>query len=130
MKEVFGIGMDLSREFGKGFKQVYGMSRSEVRKLREVTGVREWTPLERLSERQWRVVLKTLGSQAVVGIENKMRERSRLENLYSRGSQRAIRLRQGLPVNGGRTRTNGKTARKLNPGRVRPFVQRKGKRKS
>ena len=58
------------------------------------------------------------------GSKVKREELERREAFVSRGCLRGIRLRKGLPVNGGRTQSNGKTAKKLNGGRVRSFVKK------
>lgn len=119
---VHGVSMYKAKSVEQNLRQVYGYGGSKIAAVCHALGLTPSVPLGRLSRDQLSQRVGRLRVKDAGGDRLKHQEQESLKRMQRSEQRRGrfIRLRKGLPVNGGRTRGgSGKTARKLNPGRIR-----------
>ncbi len=109
MARIAGINIPLNKRVEVGLTYIYGIGRSEARKILEKTGVDPNTYVKDLTDDEISKLRQAIDDG--VPVEGDLRrERSQdVKRLQEIGSYRGLRHRRGLPVNGQRTKTNART---------------------
>ena len=109
MARISGINIPLNKRVEIGLTYIFGIGRSQARAVLAKSGVDPDTYVKDLTDDE---VLKLRGAiDEDLTVEGDLRrERSQnIKRLQEIGSYRGLRHRRGLPVNGQRTKTNGRT---------------------
>jgi small subunit ribosomal protein S13 len=108
MARIAGINIPLNKRVEVGLTYIYGIGQSSSRKLLEKAGVDPNTYVKDLTDGDVIKIREVVDNEMVEG--DLRRERSQnVKRLQEIGSYRGLRHRRGLPVNGQRTKTNGRT---------------------
>jgi small subunit ribosomal protein S13 len=107
MARIAGVNVPLNKRVEVGLTYVYGIGRSQSRRILEQTGVDPNTYVKDLTDEENVKLREAVESQPVEG--ELRRERSQnVKRLSEIGSYRGLRHRRGLPVRGQRTKTNAR----------------------
>jgi small subunit ribosomal protein S13 len=109
MARIAGVNVPLNKRVEVGLTYIYGVGESTARKLLADAGINPDTYVRDLTDDE---VLKLRNAvDGELDVEGDLRrERSQnVKRLMEIGSYRGLRHRRGLPVNGQRTKTNGRT---------------------
>ncbi len=111
---LFGVTLPYKKKVIYSLMRLYGIGLFRAKKICRDLGLPPQISIENLTEFQKFAIADKIKSEFVV--EGKLEEQMKeIKNYYkSNGSIRGYRLRTGLPVRGQRTKTNAKTARRLN----------------
>ena len=108
MARIAGINIPLNKRVEIGLTYVYGVGRSTSNEVLRQAGVSPHTYVKDLTEDEVRKLREKVDDLLVEG--DLRRERSQnVKRLMEIGAYRGLRHRRGLPVNGQRTKTNGRT---------------------
>lgn len=99
-------------------KAIYGRGAASAREACRATGRNPRSPMEKTTDTQRVMLGKWLTEQAAYNANRKRREAERAQRHRTLGTYRGQHRRRGLPVNGQRTSTNAKTARRRNRSRA------------
>jgi small subunit ribosomal protein S13 len=103
----------------KALRQRYGVGPSTVRTVCRHIGLNDDVNFSRLS-REERVLLESYRTEdRIIETDRRRREHESLQRHQALSTVRGMRMRQGLPVRGQRTKTNARTARRRNRARVK-----------
>ena len=109
MARIAGINIPLNKRVEIGLTYVYGIGRSQSNVILEKAGVDPNTYVKDLTDDE--VIKLRDAIETDLTVEGDLRrERSQnVKRLMEIGAYRGLRHRRGLPVNGQRTKTNGRT---------------------
>jgi small subunit ribosomal protein S13 len=108
MARISGINIPLNKRVEIGLTYIYGIGRSQALKALERAGVDPNTYVKDLTDDEVIKLREVIDDLLVEG--DLRRERSQnVKRLMEIGAYRGLRHRRGLPVNGQRTKTNGRT---------------------
>jgi small subunit ribosomal protein S13 len=108
MARIAGINIPLNKRAEIGLTYIYGIGRSTSNQVLTEAGVEPDTYVKDLTEDEVRKLREKVDDLLVEG--DLRRERSQnVKRLMEIGAYRGLRHRRGLPVNGQRTKTNGRT---------------------
>ena len=109
MARIAGVDLPKDKRIEIGLTYVYGIGRSNARKILEQTGVNPDTRVKNLTEDEESKLRECIDRNYTV--EGDMRRTMALDikRLTEIGSYRGQRHRRGLPVRGQRTKTNART---------------------
>jgi small subunit ribosomal protein S13 len=117
---VFGVVLPPKARIPYGLQSMYGIGQARAVAICRQLGLSEHT---RCGEREpehipmLSAAIRKMGF--VIGSDRRRVEAQIMHRYVTLNTVKGIRLRLGFPVRGQRTRTNAKTARKLNSARVR-----------
>lgn len=100
-----------------GLQKVYGIGRSSAYAVCHALSVMPSVPFSRRSREEFQMLEQYVTDHQRVESDRRRRETEMVARHRSLGSFRGIRMRLGLPVRGQRTKSNGKTAKRLNRSR-------------
>jgi small subunit ribosomal protein S13 len=127
MARIAGVNLPLNKRVEVGLTYIYGIGRSTARRTVEKAGVSPDTYVKDLNDGEV-LKLRELIDQELTVEGDLRRERSQnVKRLMEIGAYRGIRHRRGLPVNGQRTKTNGRTRK--GPRRMQVAGKRKAVKK-
>ena len=108
MARVAGVNLPLNKRVEIGLTYVHGVGQSTAQKLLKKVGVDPDTYVKDLTEDEQ---VKLRNEVEALEVEGDLRrDRSQnIKRLSEIGAYRGLRHRRGLPVNGQRTKTNGRT---------------------
>jgi small subunit ribosomal protein S13 len=108
----FGITIDPQKKVVFALIALYGVGHNSSQKICISLGLAPELKIKDLTDQQQFIIAKKLKDEYT--IEGNLEEQIKLDlnHHQTNGSLRGYRLRNGLPVRGQRTHTNGKTARK------------------
>ena len=108
MARIAGVNLPLNKRIEVGLTYVHGVGRSTANEVLKKVGVDPDTYVKDLTEEE---TVKLRDAVEELEVEGDLRrERSQnIKRLSEIGSYRGLRHRRGLPVNGQRTKTNGRT---------------------
>lgn len=116
MTRLFGILMEENKEVWRCLCDIPGVSKKVALQACKDLGYFPRSPWRKISDKQRRSLynwfMKKVIPQKVLGTDLRRKHKSDKEKLMKLGTMRGIRLRQGLPVRGQNTHSNGRTARK------------------
>ncbi len=109
MARIAGIDLPRDKTVEVGLTYIFGIGRSNARKILDATGVNAATRVRELSDsdvnRLRQVIERDYRVEGALRTEVAMN----IKRLMDIGSYRGIRHRRGLPVRGQRTHTNART---------------------
>ncbi len=106
-----------NRTFLELIKTVYGVNRSRAMFISSGCGLSPFARVKKIPERTFRRVEAFILSKFKVGRDARQLLQANIKKLQNIHCYRALRMEQGLPAHGQRTRSNAKTAKKF--GRVK-----------
>ena len=109
MARIAGVNLPREKRLEIGLTYIYGIGPATARKVAAELGLSSDTKVRDLTDEEITKLRNYIdGSLEVEG--DLRRERSQnIKRLQEIGSYRGVRHRRGLPVNGQRTKTNGRT---------------------
>ena len=109
MARIAGVNLPLNKRVEVGLTYIFGIGRSTARRIVEKAKVDPNTYVKDLTDDEV-LKLRELIDQELSVEGDLRRERSQnVKRLMEIGAYRGLRHRRGLPVNGQRTKTNGRT---------------------
>ncbi|HEV2773295.1 MAG TPA: 30S ribosomal protein S13 [Thermoleophilaceae bacterium] len=126
MARIAGVNVPLNKRVEVGLTYIYGVGEATARKLLQDAGVDPDTYVRDLTEDE--VIRLRNSVDQELSVEGDLRrERSQnVKRLMEIGAYRGLRHRRGLPANGQRTKTNGRTRK--GPRRMQVAGKRKVKK--
>lgn len=107
---IAGIELPENKRADIGLTYIYGIGRSNVAKLLEITKIEASKRIKDLTEEEIGRVQKALDQFTIEG-DLRQEETQNIRRLEEIGAYRGIRHRRGLPSRGQRTRSNARTKR-------------------
>ena len=108
MARISGINIPLNKRVEIGLTYIFGIGRSQALNALDKAGVDPNTYVKDLTDDEVIKLREVIDDLIVEG--DLRRERSQnVKRLMEIGAYRGLRHRRGLPVNGQRTKTNGRT---------------------
>lgn len=110
MARIAGVDLPENKRVDIGLTYIYGIGRSNVKKIIDDTKVDSAKRVSQLSEEEINKLQKSVEQFKIEGDLRQEIEQN-IKRLTEIGSYRGIRHRKGLPVRGQRTRSNARTKR-------------------
>jgi small subunit ribosomal protein S13 len=108
MARIAGVNIPDNKHAVISLTYIFGVGRSQARRLCAVTGVAENVKIGELTEQEMDALRAKVGDMMVEG--DLRRELSmNIKRLMDLGCNRGLRHRRGLPLRGQRTKTNART---------------------
>jgi len=108
MARIAGVNIPDNKHAVISLTYIYGIGRSQARRLCADTGVAENVKIGELTEQEMDALRAKVGGMMVEG--DLRRELSmNIKRLMDLGCNRGLRHRRGLPLRGQRTKTNART---------------------
>ena len=109
MARISGINIPLNKRVEIGLTYIYGIGRSQSLKTLAKAGVDPNTYVKDLTDDEVLKLRDAIDNDLTVEGDLRREESQNRKRLMEIGSYRGLRHRRGLPVNGQRTKTNGRT---------------------
>jgi small subunit ribosomal protein S13 len=109
MARIAGINIPLNKRVEVGLTYIYGIGRSTARKIVEEAGVDPNTYVKDLTDDEVLKLRERIDQELSVEGDLRRERSQNVKRLMEIGAYRGLRHRRGLPVNGQRTKTNGRT---------------------
>lgn len=108
MARIAGVNIPDNKHTVIALTYIFGVGRSQARRLCADTGVAETAKINQLTEQEMDALRGKVGEMMVEG--DLRRELSmNIKRLMDLGCNRGLRHRRGLPLRGQRTKTNART---------------------
>lgn len=108
MARIAGVNIPVNKHAWIGLTSIYGIGRSNARKICASAGVVPSTKVKSLTEAEVERLRTEIGKYIVEGDLRREIAMS-VKRLIDLGCYRGLRHRKGLPIRGQRTRTNART---------------------
>lgn len=92
---------------------LYGINKYQSKKICKNIGINPLTTIDKLKKNQLNRLIKYINKNIKIEQILKQKNKQKIDNLINIKHKKGIRLTLGLPVNGQRTHTNAKTAKKF-----------------
>ena len=109
MARIAGINIPLNKRVEIGLTYIYGIGRATANKLLKEVGVDPNTYVRDLTDDEVRKLRDVIDNELTVEGDLRRERSQNVKRLMEIGAYRGLRHRRGLPVNGQRTKTNGRT---------------------
>ena len=109
MARIAGINIPLNKRVEVGLTYIYGIGRSTAGKIVEEAGVDPNTYVKDLTDDEVLKLRERIDQELSVEGDLRRERSQNVKRLMEIGAYRGLRHRRGLPVNGQRTKTNGRT---------------------
>ncbi len=109
MARISGINIPLNKRVEIGLTYIFGIGRSQARKVLTSAGVSPDTYVKDLTDDEVLKLRDAIDSELTVEGDLRRERSTNTKRLMEIGAYRGLRHRRGLPVNGQRTKTNGRT---------------------
>jgi small subunit ribosomal protein S13 len=109
MARIAGINIPLNKRVEIGLTYIYGVGRSQSNVLLKKVGVNPDTYVRDLTDDEVIKLRDAIDTDLTVEGDLRRERSQNVKRLMEIGSYRGLRHRRGLPVNGQRTKTNGRT---------------------
>ena len=109
MARIAGINIPLNKRVEVGLTYIYGIGRSTAREIVEKAGVDPDTYVKDLTDDEVLKLREAIDQELNVEGDLRREQSQNVKRLMEIGAYRGLRHRRGLPVNGQRTKTNGRT---------------------
>ena len=109
MARISGVNIPLNKRVEVGLTYIYGIGDCQARLVLQKAGVDTNTAVKDLTEDEVRKLREAIDSDLTVEGDLRRERSQNVKRLQEIGSYRGLRHRRGLPVNGQRTKTNGRT---------------------
>ncbi|MDJ0713454.1 MAG: 30S ribosomal protein S13 [Prochloraceae cyanobacterium] len=111
MARIAGVDLPRDKRVEIGLTYIYGIGLSRAQEIIAKTGVNPDTRVKDLTDEEVTTLRNFVESNYEIEGDLKRWETMNIKRLIDIGTYRGRRHRQGLPVRGQRTRTNGRTRR-------------------
>ena len=109
MARIAGINIPLNKRVEVGLTYIYGIGQAQARLALQKAGVDPDTYVKDLTEDEVRKLREVIDNELTVEGDLRRERSQNVKRLQEIGAYRGLRHRRGLPVNGQRTKTNGRT---------------------
>jgi len=109
MARISGINIPLNKRVEIGLTYIFGIGRSQALELLRETGVEPDTYVKDLTDDEVIKLREAIDSDLTVEGDLRRERSTNVKRLMEIGAYRGVRHRRALPVNGQRTKTNGRT---------------------
>jgi small subunit ribosomal protein S13 len=109
MARIAGINIPLNKRVEIGLTYIYGIGRSTAAELVKKAGVDPDTYVKDLTDDEVLKLREAIDQDENVEGDLRREQSQNVKRLMEIGAYRGLRHRRGLPVNGQRTKTNGRT---------------------
>ncbi len=109
MARISGINIPLNKRVEIGLTYIFGIGRSQARKVLQSAGVDPDTYVKDLTDDEVLKLRDAIDNDLTVEGDLRREQSQNTKRLMEIGAYRGLRHRRGLPVNGQRTKTNGRT---------------------
>jgi len=109
MARISGINIPLNKRVEIGLTYIFGIGRSQSLKALAKTGVDPDTYVRDLTDDEVLKLREVIDNDLTVEGDLRRERSTNVKRLMEIGAYRGLRHRRGLPVNGQRTKTNGRT---------------------
>ena len=109
MARIAGINIPLNKRVEIGLTYIYGIGQPTARKVLDKAGVDPDTYVKDLTDDEVHKLREAIDQELMVEGDLRRERSQNVKRLQEIGSYRGLRHRRGLPVNGQRTKTNGRT---------------------
>jgi small subunit ribosomal protein S13 len=109
MARIAGINIPLNKRVEVGLTYIYGIGQSRARLALQKAGVDPNTFVKDLTDDEVRKLRDAIDQDLTVEGDLRRERSQNVKRLMEIGAYRGLRHRRGLPVNGQRTKTNGRT---------------------
>ena len=122
MARIAGVDLPKNKRIEIGLTYIYGIGRSQSRKILNQLNIDPDTKVDRLTETEVNDIRHVITNDYKVEGELRTEFSMNIKRLMDLGSYRGLRHRKSLPVHGQRTSTNARTRK----GPKRTAVKKKG----
>jgi len=109
MARIAGINIPINKRVEVGLTYIYGIGPAQARLGLQKAGVDPNTYVKDLTDDEVRKLRDVIDQELTVEGDLRREHSQNVKRLQEIGAYRGIRHRRGLPVNGQRTKTNGRT---------------------
>jgi small subunit ribosomal protein S13 len=109
MARIAGINIPLNKRVEIGLTYIYGIGHAQSRLALQKSGVDPNTYVKDLTDDEVRKLRDVIDNELTVEGDLRRERSQNVKRLMEIGAYRGLRHRRGLPVNGQRTKTNGRT---------------------
>jgi len=109
MARIAGINIPLNKRVEIGLTYIYGIGQSTSRSVLDKAGVDPNTYVKDLTDDEVLKIREAVDNELMVEGDLRRDRSQNVKRLMEIGAYRGLRHRRGLPVNGQRTKTNGRT---------------------
>jgi small subunit ribosomal protein S13 len=109
MARIAGVNLPRDKRLEVGLTYIYGVGRSQARETCAALGLSLDTKVRDLTDPEITKLREHIDANLQVEGDLRRERQQAVKRLSEIGAYRGIRHRRGLPVNGQRTRTNGRT---------------------
>jgi small subunit ribosomal protein S13 len=109
MARIAGINIPLNKRVEIGLTYIFGIGRSSAREIVKKAGVDADTYVKDLTDDEVLKLREAIDEELNVEGDLRRENSQNIKRLMEIGAYRGLRHRRGLPVNGQRTKTNGRT---------------------
>jgi small subunit ribosomal protein S13 len=106
---IAGINIPLNKRVEVGLTYIYGIGQAQARLALQKAGVDPNTYVKDLTDDEVRKLRDVIDQELTVEGDLRRERSQNVKRLMEIGAYRGLRHRRGLPVNGQRTKTNGRT---------------------
>ena len=108
MARIAGVNIPDNKHVVISLTYIYGVGRSQAKRLCDATGVAEHVKISELTEQELDA-LRAKVSEMIVEGDLRRDVQMNIKRLMDLGCNRGLRHRRGLPLRGQRTKTNART---------------------
>ena len=109
MARIAGVNLPRDKRLEVGLTYIYGLGRSRAREICAALDLSPDTKVRDLTDPEITKLREYIDGNLQVEGDLRRERQQAIKRLSEIGAYRGIRHRRGLPVNGQRTRTNGRT---------------------
>ena len=109
MARIAGVNIPLNKRVEIGLTYIYGVGPSQARRLLGIARVDANTYVKDLTDDEIVKLRDAIDTELTVEGDLRRERSQNIKRLMETGAYRGLRHRRGLPVNGQRTKTNGRT---------------------
>jgi small subunit ribosomal protein S13 len=109
LARIAGINIPLNKRVEIGLTYIFGIGRSTAREIVQKAGVDPDTYVKDLTDDEVLKLREAIDQELNVEGDLRREQSQNVKRLMEIGAYRGLRHRRGLPVNGQRTKTNGRT---------------------
>ena len=124
MARISGINIPLNKRVEIGLTYIFGIGRSQALKALDKAGVDPNTYVRDLTDDEVIKLREVIDDELMVEGDLRRERSQNVKRLMEIDAYRGLRHRRGLPVNGQRTKTNGRTRK--GPRRMQGAGKKKG----
>jgi small subunit ribosomal protein S13 len=109
MARIAGVNIPLNKRVEVGLTYIYGVGEATARKVLQDAGIDPNTYVRDLTDDEVLRLRNTVDGEFSVEGDLRREHAQNVKRLMEIGAYRGLRHRRGLPANGQRTKTNGRT---------------------